>query len=311
MSSELAPPHLLLQRSRAKSSRAEDLRKDAPITEHKWPLDQALRNYNVSLESGLTASQVQQQRQEFGLNVLTPPEKLPSWIKYLLQFRNFFAMLLIFGGCLCFVAYGIDSSDSTNLYLGVVLLGVVLITVSFSHYQEARNEKIMEGFRSLIPKKCKVRRDGHQMIIDATELVPGDIVDINDGDQVPADLRILQSTDLKVDNSSLTGESEPQERSADINHEIVSVDGRRHPLPPIEVTNLLFYTTIVNSGSGKAVVIGTGDHTVMGQIAGLATETSAESTPINKEIKKFIPFISIVAVTFGVSFFCHWSIAWN
>eukprot|EP00210_Caulerpa_lentillifera_P009308 g8872.t1 len=302
MSSEVGAASPSPSKSRAKSSRAQDLRKDIPITEHMWPVDQVLRHYNVSLESGLTASQVQQQRQEFGLNLLTPPEKLPSWVKFLFQFRNFFAMLLIFGGCLCFVAYGIDSSDSTNLYLGVVLFGVVLITASFSHYQESRSEKIMEGFRSLIPKKCKVRRDGHQVIVDAAELVPGDIVDINDGDQVPADLRILQSTDLKVDNSSLTGESEPQERSADINHEIVSPDGSRHPLPPIEATNLLFYTTIVNSGYGRAVVIGTGDRTVMGQIAGLATETTAESTPINKDIKKFIPFISIVAVTLGVSF---------
>eukprot|EP00210_Caulerpa_lentillifera_P004439 g4236.t1 len=286
MSSEVGTALPSPSKSRAKSSRAEDLHKNVPITELMWPLDQVRRHYNVSLESGLSASQVQQQRQEFGLNVLTPPEKLPPWVKFLLQFRNFFAVLLIFGGCLCFVAYGIDSSDSTNLYLGVVLFGVVLITASFSHYQESRSEKIMEGFRSLIPKKCKVRRGGHQVIVDAAELVP-----------------VLQSTDLKVENSSLTGESEPQERSADINHDIVSPDGNRHPLPPIEATNLLFYTTIVNSGSGRAVVIGTGDRTVMGQIAGLATETSVESTLINKEIKKFILFISIVAVTLGVSFF--------
>lgn len=226
-----------------------------------------------------------------------------AWMKFLLQFTNFFALLLLSGGVLCFIAYAIDQSDQTNLYLGVVLIGVVIITATFSHMQESKSEKIMEGFKSLIPKKCKVIRDGTLQIVDAVELVPGDVVNLGDGDQVPADIRIIASTDLKVDNSSLTGESEPQEREAAVPERSLDANGKPKPVPPIEATNLVFYTTMINAGSGRGVVVGTGDRTVMGQIAGLATETSAEATPIAKEIKKFIQLISAVAITLGLVFF--------
>lgn len=111
--------------------------------------------------------------------------RFAGWVKFAMQFANFFAMLLVCGGLLCFIAYAIDSSDSTNLYLGVVLVTVVLVTATFSYFQEAKSEKIMEGFKNMIPKKCKVIRDGTTQIVDAVELVPGDVVDLNDGDQVP------------------------------------------------------------------------------------------------------------------------------
>ncbi|GMH32806.1 hypothetical protein BSKO_00640 [Bryopsis sp. KO-2023] len=289
--------------SKQSSQRAEELRKDIPIIEHEWETDKILKHFNIDINKGLTSEQVLKQRQEFGENRLTPPKTIPAWQKFLLQFANFFAMLLIVGGLLCFIAFGIDNSDKTNLYLGVVLISVVLITALFSHFQEAKSEKIMEGFKNMIPKKCKVLRDGTTQVVDAVELVPGDVVDLGDGDQVPADIRIVAATDMKVDNSSLTGESEPQDRTPDVMVGEQLPDGSRKPVPAIESTNLVFYTTMINAGSGRGVVVGSGDHTVMGQIAGLATETSAESTPINKEIKKFIQLISAVAITLGVMFF--------
>lgn len=124
-------------------------------------------------------------------------------MKFLLQFANFFAMLLLGGSLLCFIAYIIDSSDSTNLYLGVVLLTVVIVTATFSYFQEAKSEKIMEGFKNMIPKKCKVIRDGTIHVVDAVELVPGDVVDLNDGDQVfcigIADIILLPTMNLLPD----------------------------------------------------------------------------------------------------------------
>lgn len=251
----------------------------------------------------MTPEQVLTQRQEFGENKLTPPKQLSPFIKFLLQFTNFFSLLLLGGGVLCFIGYGLDGSDDTNLYLGVVLVSVVLITATFSHFQESKSEKIMEGFKSMVPKKCKVYRGGAMQIVDAVELVPGDIVELQDGDQVPADIRVFETSEMKVDNSSLTGESEAQDRTPDTCPPHTDDNGQPKPLPAIEASNLLFYTTIINSGGGKGIVIGTGDRTVMGQIAGLATETDAEATPINKEIKKFIFFISVVAITLGITFF--------
>ena len=208
-------------------------------------------------------------------------------------------LLLLFGGVLCFVAYGIDQSDPTNLYLGVVLFLVVVLSATFGYVTEARAESTMEGFKKLVPKKCKVVRDGVMVILDAEELVPGDVVEVSDGDQVPADIRVVSANDMKVDNSSLTGESEPQDRTPDLqrdaNGKLVTV--------PLEAKNLMFYTTIVTTGSGRGVVIGTGDHTVMGQIAGLAADSGTnEKTRFQVEVDVFIKFISVVAIAIGVTF---------
>ena len=111
------------------------------------------------------------------------------FLKFLMQFANFFAALLVGGSILCFVAYGIDSSDgeadASNLWLGVVLISVVTITAVFSYYQEAASEKIMEGFKTMIPKITTVYRDGAAMVLeDAGQLTIGDLVEINAGDQV-------------------------------------------------------------------------------------------------------------------------------
>jgi sodium/potassium-transporting ATPase subunit alpha len=276
------------------------LRKDIDFVEHTWPAEKLYSHFGCTLEKGLSSEQVLINRGKYGENRLTPPALTPWYIQFLLQFANFFAALLLAGGTLCFIGYGIDTEkDQTNLFLGIVLYAVVTITATFSYLQEAKSEKIMEGFKNMIPKKCKCIRDGKNTVVDAWELVPGDVVDLLDGDQVPADIRVMSANELKVDNSSLTGESEPQDRSTDL-----AKDSQGNlVMQPLEASNLCFYTTIINSGSGRGVVIGSGDRTVMGQIAGLATETSNEASPINVEISKFIQLISAVAITLGVVFF--------
>lgn len=255
--------------------------------------------YGTSPTGGLTTANVLQNREKYGWNRLTPPVIVPWWVKYLEQYANVFMILLIFGGVLCFTAYGINQTDPTNLYLGVVLFLVVFLSATFGYYQESRAASVMEGFKKLIPKKCKVLRDGVMVILDAEELVPGDLVELGDGDQVPADIRVVTAHDLKVDNSSLTGESEPQDRQPDLARD---ASGKLITVP-LEAQNLMFYTTIVTAGSGRGVVIGTGDKTVMGQIAGLAQEAgSNESTQFQKEVDYFIKYISVVAIVIGVTF---------
>ena len=246
------------------------------------------------------SEQVLINRGKYGENRLTPPAVTPWYIQYLLQFKNFFALLLLAGGTLCFIGYGIDpEKDQTNLFLNIVLYIAVTITATFSYLQEAKSEKIMEGFKNMIPKKCKCIRDGKNTVVDAWELVPGDVVDLLDGDSVPADIRVMQANELKVDNSSLTGESEPQDRSTDL-----AKDAQGNlVMQPLEAGNLLLLYHDYQLGFRRGVVIGSGDRTVMGQIAGLATETSNEASPINIEISKFILLISAVAITLGVAFF--------
>ncbi|GAQ85006.1 Ca2+ transporting ATPase [Klebsormidium nitens] len=283
-----------------KEAKKAALRNDIDFIEHTWPEDQLYTHYGTSPEKGLPSAQVLVNREKYGRNMLTPPKTKPAWVKYLEQYKNFFAVLLIVASTLCFIAFGVDSShDKTNLYLGIVLLLVVVITASFSYLQESKSEAVMEGFKKLIPARCHVIRDGLEVVIDAVELVPGDVVNLNDGDRVPADIRIIRANELKVDNSSLTGESEAVERTP----ELARDRSGNLITQPLEASNLCFYTTIVQSGSGRGIVIGSGDRTVMGQIAGLATETNNAKSPIAVEIEKFVQLIAYLAIGMGVLFF--------
>ena len=141
-------------------------------------------------------------------------------------------------------------------------------------------------------QQATVIRDGKIMEMEARLLVVGDLVTVKGGDKIPADVRIIQAQGCKVDNSCLTGESEPQSRSPDNTHE-----------NPLETKNLAFFSTSCVEGTGKGIVVGTGDRTIMGRIAGLASGLEMGDTPIAREISHFIHLITGVAVFLGVSFF--------
>uniref|UniRef100_A0AAR2LVV6 Sodium/potassium-transporting ATPase subunit alpha n=1 Tax=Pygocentrus nattereri TaxID=42514 RepID=A0AAR2LVV6_PYGNA len=232
-----------------------------------------------------------------GPNVLTPPPTTPEWVKFCKQLFGGFSILLWIGAVLCFLAYSIqavteDEPANDNLYLGVVLAAVVIITGCFSYYQEAKSSRIMDSFKNMVPQQAMVIREGEKRQINAEEVVLGDLVEIKGGDRIPADLRIISSSGCKVDNSSLTGESEPQTRSPDFTHE-----------NPLETRNISFFSTNCVEGTARGIVIATGDHTVMGRIATLASGLEVGQTPINIEIEHFIHIITGVAVFLGVSFF--------
>merc|ERR1712241_1575592 len=185
-----------------------------------------------------------------------------------------------------------EEPPDDNLYLGVVLTAVVTVTGVFSYYQESKSAAIMESFKNLVPQYALARRDGEKVTITAAELTLGDIVEIKFGDRVPADIRILEARQFKVDNSSLTGESEPQVRSPEFTHE-----------NPLETRNLAFFSTNAVEGTCVGMVVNIGDNTVMGRIAGLASGLASDETPIAKEIAHFIHIITGVAVFLGVTFF--------
>ncbi|XP_044290745.1 sodium/potassium-transporting ATPase subunit alpha-3 [Varanus komodoensis] len=150
----------------------------------------------------------------------------------------------------------------------------------------------MESFKNMVPQQALVIREGEKMQLNAEDVVVGDLVEVKGGDRVPADLRIISAHGCKVDNSSLTGESEPQTRSPDCTHD-----------NPLETRNITFFSTNCVEGTARGVVIATGDRTVMGRIATLASGLEVGKTPIAVEIEHFIQLITGVAVFLGVSFF--------
>merc|ERR1711881_493590 len=275
-----------------------NLKQELELDEHKVDLDVLLKRYETDIDKGLTKAQAAEGLKKHGPNALTPPPTTPEWVKFCQNMFSGFAMLLWVGAILCFVAYGIQASayeepPDDNLYLGVVLSAVVTVTGIFSYYQESKSAKIMEGFKNLVPQYALVRRNnGEKLTIPADTLTLGDIVEIKFGDRCPADLRILEARGLKVDNSSLTGESEPQARGPEFTHE-----------NPLETKNLAFFSTNAVEGTAVGMVVNIGDNTVMGRIAGLASGLEGGQTPIAKEIEHFIHIITGVAVFLGVSFF--------
>uniref|UniRef100_A0A8C3MQV2 Sodium/potassium-transporting ATPase subunit alpha n=1 Tax=Geospiza parvula TaxID=87175 RepID=A0A8C3MQV2_GEOPR len=280
-----------------KEKELDELKKEVNLDDHKLSLDELGRKYQVDLSRGLTNARAAEILVQDGPNALTPPPTTPEWVKFCRQLFGGFSILLWIGAILCFLAYGIqaameDEPANDNLYLGVVLAAVVIVTGCFSYYQEAKSSKIMDSFKNMVPQQALVIREGEKIQINAENVVVGDLVEVKGGDRVPADMRIISSHGCKVDNSSLTGESEPQTRSPEFTHE-----------NPLETRNICFFSTNCVEGTARGIVISTGDRTVMGRIASLASGLEVGRTPIAMEIEHFIRLITGVAVFLGLSFF--------
>merc|ERR1740123_1237780 len=280
-----------------KEQNLDNLKQELELDVHKVSVDELCKRWNTNVANGLTDDQSKANIEKFGLNQLTPPPTTPEWVKFCQNMFSGFAMLLWFGAILCFIAYGIQASayeepPDDNLYLGIVLTTVVVVTGIFSYYQESKSAKIMESFKNLVPQYALAIRDGEKVNIKAQELTLGDVIEVKFGDRMPADMRVVESTGMKVDNSSLTGESEPQSRSNEHTHD-----------NPLETKNIAFFSTNAVEGTCRGVVVMCGDNTVMGRIAGLASGLESGETPIAKEIAHFIHLITGVAVFLGVTFF--------
>ena len=268
---------------------------------HKVEVDELFRRFGTQdLQKGLSADQAKINQEKYGPNALTPPPTTPEWVKFLQNLFGDFALLLWLGAILCFIAYSIqarayEEPPDDNLYLGIVLTVVVVVTGVFSYYQESKSSKIMESFKNLVPQYALCLRDGEKLTLKADQLTLGDVIDVKFGDRLPADIRIVEGRSFKVDNSSLTGESEPVSRGP--------VDIKDAHENPLETKNLAFFSTNAVEGTATGIVVNIGDNTVMGRIAGLASGLESGETPIAKEIQHFIHLITGVAVFLGVSFF--------
>lgn len=281
-----------IARRKAGNEEKKEASGDVDIKEHLFTDEEVYDKFKVELNKGLNNDQVSTNQAEYGENKLSPAKTKHPLVLLFEQMTGFFSLLLWLAAALCFLAYILNSDIPDNLYLGIVLAVVTFLTGIFSFYQEYNANAIMEGFKDFLPKKCEVIRNGQSFNIDAETLVPGDVVCVKAGDAIPADLRIMQATDFKVDNASLTGESDAQTRTNKNTEE-----------NPMEATNLAFFGTNCAKGKAKGIVIKIGDSTLIGTIAALTAKTDDKKTPIAIEIEHFIHIVSAVAVFLGVSFF--------
>ena len=183
------------------------LKQEVDMDEHKITLEELYARLGTNPTTGLTSQQAREVLERDGPNALTPPKKTPEWVKFCKNLFGGFSLLLWIGAVLCFIAYSIQATTfeeppDDNLYLGVVLAVVVIVTGCFSYYQEARSSKIMESFKNMVPQYAVVIRDGHKMNLPAEEVVAGDIVEVKGGDRVPADMRVIQAQGFKVSEAN-------------------------------------------------------------------------------------------------------------
>jgi potassium/sodium efflux P-type ATPase len=237
--------------------------------------------------NGLTSEEAKRRLAKHGLNTLVEKKHIPVAYKFFTHLKDLFGILLIFASLL--------SALGGMLELSLIILIVVLVNAFFSLFQEWRAEKAMETLKSWMPEYAKVIRDGELQKTLVKELVPGDVIVLEEGDRVPADARLIEAFDLWTNNVPLTGESEPQTRTA----KPAKVTDTAY----LDVPNLVFMSTSVARGRGEAVVYATGMKTKFGQIAGMTQEIEEEPSPLQREIAYTAKYDFILAVAVGIIFF--------
>ncbi len=244
-------------------------------------------------ESGLSSSEALEKEKIHGKNQITPPKTTHWFVKFLLTLIGGFQLMLWFGSILCFIVYGLTKgTDVQILALAIVLILVVFVTSIFQAYQEGKSDAVMAELKKLSPSTCFAYRDGEIKSIDAIDLVPGDIVKVVGGEKVPADVRVLSSSDLKVNNASLTGENVDIKLSSDANSTTL-----------YEAKNIARSGCNFTSGSAVCIVFATGDNTFFGKIAKSVTSSERPETLMKHEIHRLINIMAVVAFALGIAFF--------
>ena len=261
---------------------------------------EVLQELNVNQEQGLSSQEAGERLLKYGPNKLPEKKKTPLFLVFLQQFNNPMIYILLAAALLSIaisIYNSIHKGEGFDFADPIIIMGVCVLNAIIGTVQENKAEKSLEALKKMSSPTCVVRREGKLVELKAEELVPGDIVILEEGRTVPADLRLIQSINLKTDESSLTGESLPVEKDADI------VFSDETPLG--DRVNMAFMSTPVVYGRGEGVVVLTGEETQTGKIAQMLSEADEDATPLQKQLAKLSKFlgiltIAIVVVLFGI-----------
>jgi P-type Ca2+ transporter type 2C len=231
---------------------------------------------------GLSPTEARDRLEEFGANELIAVNKESAFSKYFRQYKDLMILLLLISAGM---SYALGDKQTT-----IILVLIVLLNTSLGFYQEHKAESIMASLEKLVVAKARVIRAGKRIEIPTRELVPGDIIYIEEGDSVPADARLIEESELSTNDFALTGESAPSRKFTHVIKGLVELPLRH---------NLVFMGTTVATGRGFAVVIGTGMRTELGRIASLSQETKADPSPLQKEMANVASTITKATVVLG------------
>ncbi|MGD8957680.1 MAG: cation-transporting P-type ATPase [Chromatiaceae bacterium] len=256
---------------------------------HHLPGDEAMQRLAVG-NDGLSAAEAQQRLERYGVNRLTPPKPRSALVRFLSQFDNLLIYILLAAGVVTvLLGHFVDAG---------VIFGVVLINSIIGFIQEGKAEKALEAVRNLLSLKATVIRDGHRHTVPAEEVVPGDLVFLQSGDRVPADLRLVTIRELRVDEAILTGESMPSSKRVDPVREEAPLGDRR---------NMAYSGTLVTYGQATGAVTATGDSTEIGRISAMLAEVQTMETPLTRQMARFargltaaILALAVFTAVFGI-----------
>ncbi len=258
-----------------------------------------LKELSVSPERGLSTQEAQERLAKYGENKLTEKKKKTNLQRFLDQFKDAMIIILLVAAA---VSFGVAcfGHDPMEFFEPALILLIVVLNAVLGMMQESKAEKALDALKNLSAPHARVLRDGKEQVIDASQLVPGDIIRLEAGDFIPADVRLLKSVSLKSEEAALTGESVPAEKDA----------GQEIPenAPLGDRANMVFSGCSITYGTATAVVTGTGMRTEMGKIAGLLEGEAETQTPLQQKLAqlgKYLGFLALAAcaVIFAVGLF--------
>ena len=246
----------------------------------------------TNVQEGLTKEKLEEKRKEYGFNELKAKKKKSLFVKFLEQFKDFMIIVLIIAAIISGVVGYMEGEGVTD---SLIILIVVIVNAIIGVVQESKAEKSLEALQKLSSHVAKVVRNGKVEVVASRELVPGDIVLLDTGDYVPADLRIVEGVNLKSQEASLTGESVPVDKNSEvISDEKVGIGDR---------TNMLFSSSLITYGRGKGIVVETGMNTEVGKIASIINDTVGTATPLQIKLNKLGKTLGIAALAICILIF--------
>jgi P-type Ca2+ transporter type 2C len=246
--------------------------------------EEVLNSLGVSMRRGLGSDDVRERLERYGGNELTTERPVPGWRRLAAQFKDVLVILLLVATAISAILWLVEG-DAALPYEAIAILAVVLINAVMGYVQQSRAEQALGALRQMSAAKANVVRDGARHKVAAVDLVPGDIIVIEEGDTIPADARVIRSIALQVAEAVLTGESLPVAKGVAAVPDEVPLGDR---------TNMVFSGTTATYGRGMAVVTATGMGTEMGRIAGMLQQATADTTPLQKELARVGRLLGIV-----------------
>src|SRR5688500_11556557 len=262
-----------------------------PDTAYHWQADDAIAALGSNAQRGLTDDEARARLGRYGRNELTAEIPAPRWRRLLAQFQNVLVVLLLVATAIS-AGLWLYERDAALPYEAIAILAVVLLNAAMGYLQESRAEAAVAALRAMSADDATVVRDGARRQVPAAELVPGDVVLVEEGDTIPADARVVESTALQAAEAALTGESLPVSKDAAAVADPAAALGDRH--------DMLYSGTAATYGRGRAVVTATGMRTEMGRIAGMLRTTGDEATPLQRELDRTGRMLGIVVVVIAV-----------